>query len=81
MYFKMIHDGYILGVGIGSQGTRIDESEYEMLTDTIHNAPQKDGYVYRLKEDLTWEEQEVIPEGDEPTSDEILNIILGGDNA
>lgn len=79
MYFKAIHDGYIIGVGIGSRGTEIGESEYKTLTDIIHNAPQKAGYVYRLKEDLTWEEQEVIPEGEDIDDAEALQIILGGD--
>ena len=80
MFFKVIKDNYILGVGIGERGTEITQSEYDQLTDIFHVMPQKEGYEYRLKTDLTWEEHEREPEPiDNLTDSEALSIILGGE--
>ena len=82
-YFKILQDGYILSIGKGSGGEDLTESEYMQILDSIRNKPvAPDGYVYRLKSDLTWErlEQQVAPEDADPdlTDAEALAIILGG---
>jgi hypothetical protein len=84
-YFKSVVDGYILGVSAGNGKTKITESEYNDILRVIHNRPSATETVdYRLREDLTWEEYEVEPDGDPPVTEDIddaeaLNIILGGD--
>ena len=49
----------------------------------IQNRPAAEGKGYRLKADLTWEEYDLPPEpelsdDDEISTDEALNILLGG---
>lgn len=81
-YYKQIDGGYIASIGKGNGGTEISESEYSEILDVIRNKPaDTDTVSYRLKVDLTWEPTSIEPVEIEPTSDEILNIILGGDNA
>lgn len=82
-YYKILQDDYILSVGKGAGGEDLTESEYTQILDSIRNKPTApDGYVYRLKSDLTWErlEQQVTPEDADPdlTDSEALAIILGG---
>lgn len=61
MFYKTIIDGYLVSIGTGGN-TEITESEYNEILTTIQNKPTaQDGYGYRLKEDLTWEEYE-LPE-------------------
>ena len=61
-YFKLIVDGYIISVGTGADGEQITETEYNNILDVIKNKPvAPDGYMYRLKEDLTWELAEKPP--------------------
>ena len=69
-YYKVISNGYILAVGTGNVGEKITESEYNEILSVIHSAPYKDGYGYRLKTDLTWEEYELPPVEPEPLTDE-----------
>lgn len=78
-YAKLIKDGYILAVGNGISGAEITESEYNEILSVIHNKPQGTATTdYRLREDLTWEEYEIPPMPEpEPTSDEILDILMG----
>lgn len=80
MYYKIITDGYIMVVGTGNGGISITKEEYDFLISHIHNRPEApEGYGYRLKEDLTWELYELppVPEDDEISSDELLNMIEG----
>ena len=67
-YYKLNIDGYLVSIGTGTGGTEITESEYNEILSVIHSAPSKDGYGYRLKTDLTWEEYELPPIDD--TDDE-----------
>ena len=67
-YYKTESNGYILAIGTGNVGKEIPESEYNELLSIIHSVPNKDGYGYRLKTDLTWEEYELPPIAD--TDDE-----------
>lgn len=68
-YYKILQDGYILSIGKGAGGEDLTESEYMQILDSIRNKPAApDGYIYRLKSDLTWErlEQPVTPEDADP---------------
>lgn len=81
-FTKIIVGGYILGLAVADKGIEITEQEYSELTDIFHAMPVKDGYAYRLREDLTWEEYPVEPEPvDELTAADALAIILGGGDA
>jgi hypothetical protein len=80
MYYKIITDGYIMVVGTGNGGISITKEEYESLISHIHNRPEApEGYDYRLREDLTWELYELppVPEDDEISSDELMDMIEG----
>lgn len=80
-YFKFIKGGYIIAVGTGAGGTEITEAEYNSLLEVIRNKPSAEsGFDYRLKADLTWELYELppVPEEDEITAEEALEIIRGG---
>ena len=77
---KIIVGGYILGLAVADKGIEITEQEYSELTSIFHAMPTKDGYAYRLRDDLTWEEYPVEPEPvDEVPPEEALEILLGGD--
>lgn len=80
-YYKMIIDGYLVAVGNGSGGTEITADEYAELLNIIRNKPMApEGFDYRLREDLKWELYELppVPEDDELTAEEALEIISGG---
>ena len=56
-YYKIIEDGYILGIGVGNGGEEISDKEYKELLDNIRSKPTaSEGSVYRLRADLVWEE-------------------------
>lgn len=82
-YYKQITDNYILAIGTGYGGEKITETEYNSIMSIIQSHPQADGKGYRLKADLTWEEYDLPPmpvpsDDDEISTDEALNILLGG---
>lgn len=80
MYFKVIFNNCILGVGIGNGGVQISQSEYEEITSIFRNRPvPTEGKGYRLKTDLTWEEYDLPePSEDEEIDDsEALSILTG----
>ena len=60
-YYKTESNGYILAVGTGNVGKAITETEYNNLLSVIHSAPSKEGYGYRLRTDMTWEDYELPP--------------------
>lgn len=80
-YFKRIEDGYITMIGTGNGGTEITDAEYAEIMLNISNKPEETALIgYRLKTDLTWEQYEKEPEEEpEPTAEEVLDILLGGD--
>ena len=82
-YYKIEKDEYIYGVGLGEAGEAITEAEYNEIMTAIRSKPQTSyGVGYHLRTDLTWERYEFTPEPTpthDPTADEILNILLGGD--
>ena len=85
-FYKTVSDGYLVSVGIGSGGKEITASEYAEILATIRNKPTaRDGFDYRLKTDLTWEEYELPPvEPEPPTEEEALtryaNFLTGAND-
>lgn len=81
--YKVVKNGYVVVVGMGYGGTEITFEEYNSILAVMQNRPDPpEGYDYRLREDLTWEEHElpVIDTAEEEISDEeALAIILGGE--
>ena len=82
-YYKQTDSMYILTVGVGAGGTEISADEYSEILSVIQNHPTAEGKGYRLKTDLTWEEYDLPPvpepsDDDEISTDEALNILLGG---
>ena len=82
-YIKTIRNGYIIDIqtiDIPNMGN-ITKQEYDEILETIENKPTaREGYDYRLKTDLSWEEFEVeqTDDGDEIDDSEALEIIIGG---
>ena len=84
MYFLNEENGYIISVQEGGSGSReITAEEYAAVLEAIAKRPEKEGYVYRLKADLTWEEYGLPPVEEDPdpeiSDSEALGIILGGE--
>ena len=75
-FYKVVENGYILGIGQGNGATEITEEEYNEILSIVNNKETEEGHSYRLKEDLTWEETEV--EEDEVEDTEAFDIIFGG---
>ena len=82
-YYKLIENGYFLGVGIGNGGTEITKEEHDQLLEVIKNHPVGEGNCgYCLKADLTWEKCEMLPveevatEEDYQTALESLGVSL-----
>jgi len=80
-FFKYIDDDYLLGIGKGSGGIEITESEYDEIMSIIQNIPQETNEIgYKLTTSLEWESYKKEPqtEQEELNDSETLNIILGG---
>ena len=82
-YYKQTDSMYIFTVGVGAGGIEISANEYSEILSAIQNRPIAEGKGYRLKADLTWEEYDLPPvpepsDDDEISTDEALNILLGG---
>lgn len=55
-YYKVIENGYIYLVGTNCGGQEITEQVFNTIMQVIRNKPKaKEGYDYKLKEDLEWE--------------------------
>lgn len=69
----------MIGSSDGDVQNEITESEYNEIVSVIQNKPSREGYDYKLKSDLTWEEYPVTsPEPDEDVSaDEIEEALEG----
>lgn len=82
-YYKIVSDGIIMGIGTGAGGTEITQTEYESILTAIRSKPATEpGIDYHLTESLVWEPYEVEipdPEDEEPTAEEVLSILLGGE--
>ena len=80
-YYKDIRNGFIVAIGTGGGGVEITEAEYGTVLEAISNKPARTETTdYHLREDLTWEEYERIepPDESEPSTDEVVDILLGG---
>ncbi len=80
-YYKDIQNGFIVAIGTGGGGVEITESEYNSILAVIQNKPARTETTdYHLREDMTWEEYERIepPIEDEPSAEEVVDILLGG---
>ena len=81
MRYKIVNGGYIEAVGIGNAGIEISQSEYDEIISVIAEKPIDTATVgHKLKTDLTWESYEkepVPPYVDEPTTEELLDILMG----
>lgn len=83
-FYKNEVNGYINSIYKASGAGNITEKEYQNILDVIHNKPPRTpAEDYRLKADLTWEAYELQPipepQDDDLNSDELLDILLGGD--
>lgn len=55
-FYKIVKDGYILGVAKSDGEGNVTETEYNTVSEIIRNQPQApDGYQYRLTTGLEWE--------------------------
>ena len=81
MYIKTVENGFVVAVGDSIVGEEITEAEYNEIVAILHERPTPpDGYDYRLKDDLEWELVELPPTPEpEPTPEEIIDILFGGD--
>lgn len=81
-YYKQTSGDYILAIGTGNGNDEITEQEYNEIMSVIQSCPNEEGKGYRLYTDLTWEEYDIPPvvlsDDDEISTDEALNILLGG---
>lgn len=78
MYYKTVKNGYILSISTGSGEIEITEEEYNAIMSAILNKPAPTESIdYMLKEDLTWEAVEIEQGEDEPTAEELLDILTG----
>ena len=80
-HFKQVNGDYISAIGMDICGEEITAEEYSTLLNVIQSKPNaSDGYDYRLKTDLTWEQYELPPKDLDPelTAEEALDIIVGG---
>ena len=82
-YAQYNENDTIVAIGTGYGGTEITEAKYNEIMAIIQNRPTAEGKGYRLKADLTWEEYDLPPvpepsDDDEISTDEALNILLGG---
>ena len=82
-YFLLIENGHVMGVGKADRvGNEITETQYNEILSMLHNRPTApDGFAYRLTKELEWELYELPVEDPNPelTTEEVLDIILGGE--
>ena len=74
-FYKVVDGGCIVEIGIGIKATEITETEYNEILMVIKSIPKD--IDYKLHDDLTWEEVEVLPVESEPTIEDILSILTG----
>lgn len=69
-YYKIISEGYILGIGTGAGGEEITETEYNTILSAIHSKPADTSTVgYRLTVGMEWETYNIEPPTDEDVTD------------
>ena len=66
MYRVYINNDYIISIAHGVTDGSIDENAYLFLKNVIKNKPvPQEGYDYRLKSNLMWEQYKLPPVIDE----------------
>ena len=82
-FYKLSSDGYIQAIGYVNRTleNEITETEFNEIEAVIQAKPtETETLKYRLKTDLTWEQYQIEPpEPSDPTSDDIADILLGGE--
>lgn len=76
-YYRNDKDGYLLSIGTGNSGTEITSEQYAEIRGVIANKPDGD---YLLTSSLEWEPYTPEPAEPDPTSEELLSILLGGES-
>lgn len=80
-YYKIIDNGYILGIGTGAGGTEITQEEYDVIMSAIQSKPSDtDTTGYRLTTALAWESYEKDPVNiglEDVDADEIASALEG----
>ena len=82
-YYKDIQNGFIVAIGTGGGGVEITEAEYEQIMSVIQDKPERTETTdYHLTESLEWDEYERIdpPDEYEPSAEEVLDVLLGGED-
>ena len=83
-YYKNIDGDYLQSVSIGTGQFEITQEEFKNLLSIIRTKPTDVcRKIWRLSINLTWELHDLPPEPepsdeDEISTDEALNILLGG---
>lgn len=73
---KIVANGYIVSVSNSNIGIEITDEEYSLISEALANKPIKEGYYFKLKNDLTWEEFEIItPTETEATEADYINAL------
>lgn len=82
-YYKNVNDGFIDSIqeteAVINFDGKIEKAEYNEIVSAFESAPSApEGFVYRLKTDLTWELCELPPDP-EPTNEinaeELLSLL------
>lgn len=80
-YYVNTSGEYITSITTGAGETEITENKYNQILQTIRNCPTApDGFVYKLRTDLTWELVKIPPEPYVPSTEdkaEAYDILMG----
>lgn len=59
-YYKNIEDGYIISISTGIGNEEITQEEFENILSLIRNRNEpEEGFDYKLRTDLMWEQVKV----------------------
>lgn len=58
-YYKNIENDYIVSISTQQGQIEITRDEYEGILFLVKIAPREEGFVYKLKENLSWDRVEV----------------------
>lgn len=77
MFVKQIENGYVMSIGVGSDGAEITQDEYDEIMRIIADRPTApDGYCYRLRADtLEYELCELPAPTDEADTQDYENAL------
>ena len=76
-YYMITENGYIEEIGTGDKGEQITEDKYIAIREAPRNCPaDTETHTYRLDTSVEWV---AVPKEDNPTAEELLNILTGGE--